>query len=88
MFDLTFVIIAVCESVIACEFWGPGSSRFCAAYVLLASQNPNPSIAYLLAYYRQSLTLFWLYRDNLSTANHPCLNPYIPQFLTSKILKM
>ena len=25
--------------------WVPGSSRFFAAYVLLASQNPNPSIA-------------------------------------------
>lgn len=45
-FDLTFVILAVCA---------PGSSRFFAAYVLLASQNPNLSIAYLLAYYRHNL---------------------------------
>ena len=56
MFDLTFVILAVCESCVACEFWGvPGSSRFFAAYVLLASQNSNPSIVYLLACYRHNL---------------------------------
>lgn len=46
MFDLTFVILAVCESGIACEFWGgyQGLPDF-LLHVLLASQNPNPSIA-------------------------------------------